>query len=101
MLEGSENKGSNCWPRVLGSYKLFFMPDINLLFNFKELFVSTRITADKGGRRLGIDRRQFSYYFHIPERRSGIDRRSGVDRRRERYRNRGDIERRENLLLLV
>jgi hypothetical protein len=38
---------------------------------------------DRDGRRLGIDRRQFTYSFHIPERRSGEDRRSGVDRRLE------------------
>jgi hypothetical protein len=36
---------------------------------------------DNGGRRLGIERRQFSYDFHIPERRSGKERRSGLDRR--------------------
>ena len=36
---------------------------------------------DNGGRRLGIDRRQFSYLIHIPERRSGKERRSGLDRR--------------------
>ena len=38
---------------------------------------------DNDGRRLGIDRRQFSYDFHIPERRSGQDRRSGLDRRQK------------------
>ena len=32
---------------------------------------------DNGGRRSGIERRRFSYFFHIPERRSGIDRRCG------------------------
>jgi len=36
-----------------------------------------------GGRRSGIDRREFSYTAHIPERRSGNERRSGVDRRLE------------------
>ena len=42
---------------------------------------------DNGGRRSRIDRRQFSYSSHIPERRtteerrSGLDRRSGADRR--------------------
>ncbi|HDM10207.1 MAG TPA: hypothetical protein ENF92_06795 [Desulfobacteraceae bacterium] len=36
---------------------------------------------DKGGRRSGIDRREFSYSSHIPERRSGRERRSGKDRR--------------------
>ena len=39
---------------------------------------------DNGGRRSGIERRQFSYMIHIPERRSGKDRRSGVDRRTEK-----------------
>jgi hypothetical protein len=34
-----------------------------------------------GERRSGIDRRQFTYSSHIPERRSGKDRRSGLDRR--------------------
>ena len=39
--------------------------------------------SDNGGRRLGIDRRQFLYNGHLPERRSGKDRRSGLDRRLE------------------
>jgi len=39
------------------------------------------ILIDNGGRRLGVDRRQFSYLTHIPERRSGKERRSGSDRR--------------------
>jgi len=43
--------------------------------------VALPILPDNGGRRLGVDRRQFSYYFHIPERRSGNERRSGIDRR--------------------
>jgi hypothetical protein len=34
-----------------------------------------------GGRRMGRDRREYSYAFCIPERRSGIERRSGRDRR--------------------
>ena len=34
-------------------------------------------------RRSRIDRRQFSYDFHIPERRSGKERRKGVDRRQK------------------
>ncbi len=37
--------------------------------------------ADNGGGRSGIDRRQFSYSFHIPERRTTQDRRTGKDRR--------------------
>ncbi len=36
---------------------------------------------DNGGRRSGIDRREFSYAGHIPERRCGQDRRSAKDRR--------------------
>ena len=38
---------------------------------------------DNGGRRCGLDRRQFSYSGHVPERRSGEERRSGNDRRQE------------------
>ena len=51
-------------------------------------------SIDNGGRRSGIDRRQFSYDLHIPERRSGIDRRSGVDRRTAPLYYKGDTERR-------
>ena len=40
------------------------------------------VLKDNGGRRLGIDRRQYSYAAHIPERRDGQERRSGVDRRK-------------------
>ena len=36
---------------------------------------------DNGGRRSGVDRRQYSYASHIPERRSDEERRSGEDRR--------------------
>jgi hypothetical protein len=32
-----------------------------------------------GDRRLGIDRRRFSYNAHIPERRSGAERRFGAE----------------------
>lgn len=35
---------------------------------------------DKGGRRTGIERRQFSYSLYIPERRSGLERRTNQDR---------------------
>ena len=38
-------------------------------------------TVDNGGRRLGVERRRFSYLVHIPERRSIEDRRNGFDRR--------------------
>ena len=38
--------------------------------------------VDKGGRRFGIDRRQFSYTSHIPNRRLDEDRRKETDRRR-------------------
>jgi len=37
--------------------------------------------TDKTGRRLGIERRYFSYSCHIPERRCGEDRRDHKDRR--------------------
>ncbi|BBO78783.1 hypothetical protein DSCW_62000 [Desulfosarcina widdelii] len=38
---------------------------------------------DNGGRRLGGDRRIYTYNGHIPERRSGKDRRCGLDRRKK------------------
>ena len=34
---------------------------------------------DKENRRVGIDRRQFSYTHHLPERRAGKDRRRDDD----------------------
>jgi len=37
---------------------------------------------DNEGRRVLLDRRQFSYTMHVPERRNGIDRRSGMNRRK-------------------
>jgi DNA-binding XRE family transcriptional regulator len=43
--------------------------------------VMASFIRDNGGVRLGLDRRQFSYDKHIPERRSGKDRRNGLDRR--------------------
>jgi hypothetical protein len=36
---------------------------------------------DNGGRRLGIERRQFAYSHYYPERRAGIDRRILPERR--------------------
>ena len=36
-----------------------------------------------GGRRMGGDRREYSYACCIPEQRSGMDRRSGKDRRQQ------------------
>jgi hypothetical protein len=36
-----------------------------------------------GGRRMGGERRDYSYASCIPERRGGLDRRSGKDRRRQ------------------
>ena len=46
-------------------------------------FLEKMKLIDNGGRRSGADRRQFSYAFHIPERRINPDRRSGRDRRKE------------------
>jgi DNA-binding XRE family transcriptional regulator len=51
--------------------------------NSGENKVITSFLRDNGSRRLGLDRRQFSYDKHIPERRSGNDRRSGLERRQK------------------
>ena len=40
------------------------------------------LLRDNGGRRIGVDRRTFSYSLHIPERRSHDDRRKGDNRRK-------------------
>ena len=48
---------------------------------------------DNGGRRSGIDRRQFLYTFHIPEKRSDKDRRSNMEQR-SGMDQRSDIDRR-------
>ena len=37
---------------------------------------------DNGGRRTGLERREISYTYHIPERRCGRDRRMRLDRRK-------------------
>ena len=51
----------------------------------------TLALIDNGGRRLGVDRRQFTYTNHIPNGRSGGDRRSRGDRRSgSERRNNGD-----------
>ena len=43
----------------------------------------SQILLDNSGRRMGIERRQFSYTAHIPERRSGKDGISVNDRRQK------------------
>ena len=49
--------------------------------NSEENEVMASFISDNGGMRLGLDRRQFSYDKHIPERRSAKNRRNGLDRR--------------------
>ncbi len=39
-----------------------------------------KVMDNKSKERSEVDRRQFSFTFHIPERRSGIDRRSNLER---------------------
>ena len=48
---------------------------------------------DQGGTRSGIERRQFVYSEHSPERRTGKDRRREIDRRSGMGRRRGDSQR--------
>lgn len=51
--------------------------------------------SDNGGRRTNAERRQQADAGYSPERRSGGDRRSGLDRRRNRYKNCGEMDRRQ------
>jgi hypothetical protein len=46
--------------------------------------MASYVSPDNENRRLEVDRRQFSYAFHIPERRSGKDRRCGLERKQEK-----------------
>ena len=55
--------------------------------------VITLALIDNGGRRLGLDRRQFSYTDHIPNRRLNGDRRIGDDRRSALERRNGNDRR--------
>ena len=58
--------------------------------NFPE---NNEMAKDKGGTRSGIERRQFVYTEHSPERRTGKERRIKVDRRSGLGRRRGDDSR--------
>ena len=59
--------------------------------------MSIKNVKDNGGRRIGIDRRNFSYTKHIPnvrmqeDRRRGVDPRSGLERRSDPDRRSGKI----------
>ena len=55
-----------------GSHETKFLATVDPIIVF--------FATDKGERRSGMDRRQFSYHGHIPERRSGQDRRNGAQR---------------------
>jgi len=57
------------------------MADPNYKINVPNSEVQTNL-KDNGGRRIGVDRRSFSYSLHIPERRSQVDRRKGNNRRK-------------------
>ncbi|UCD88523.1 MAG: hypothetical protein JSW04_08595 [Desulfobacterales bacterium] len=59
----------------------------------------TLALIDNGGRRLGIDRRQYSYTDHIPNSRSTEDRRSGIDRRYGSERRNGEDRRSDEIVL--
>ena len=55
------------------------------------------VLKDNGGRRLGIESREFSYTNHVPnkrtqeDRRSDIDRRCGLERRQGTDRRSGEV----------
>jgi len=58
------------------------------------------VIKDNGESRIGIERRQFSYTAHIPERRSGRDRRKSLDRRNAMHRMRRIDRRQINLMAI-
>ena len=55
---------------------------------------------DNGGRRLGVDRRQFSYTDYIPDKRLDDDRRTVFDRRSVLHR-RDEIDRRRDKVIIL
>jgi hypothetical protein len=59
----------------------FFGQEISEKRATREDSEATVFQSDNGGRRLGLERREFSYDIHLPERRSNTIRRSRVDRR--------------------
>lgn len=96
---GSRKKGQTFtkWTEIDDNLKVELeriMKQVDNLLEYSEglLFLTSKpnvssmknILSDNEGRRVRIERRQFFYNGHIPERRSGEDRRSGLDRRRLR-----------------
>ncbi len=60
--------------------------------------MSNVVITDNGGRRLGIDGKEFSYAVYLPERRSGKYRRGGFGcRSSHTNESRSDIKRRTTL----
>jgi hypothetical protein len=56
------------------------------------------VLKDNGGRRLDIDRRQFSYTNYIPDRRLCENRRACIDRRNSMDQRRGTDRRRAKII---
>jgi len=65
------------------------------VMNFRK---NDEVIKDNGESRIGLERRQFSYTAHIPERRSGRDRRKSLERRNAIHRMRRPDRRRINLM---
>jgi hypothetical protein len=72
---------SGCIVQLLTTLSYNFHLTLAVIKILKSFEIMKRALSDNGGRRSGIDRRQFSYTAYIPERRSGRERRSGFDRR--------------------
>jgi len=77
-MGGSYRYGERQWVDVSGCELYLVSSSAVMIMSEFEL---TYDLSDHGGRRVGFERRHFSYSEHIPERRCGEDRRSGVDRR--------------------
>jgi len=52
--------------------------------------IESDLSSNKGGRRTGIERREFDFTAYIPERRCGNERRRGSERRRKGERRKED-----------
>ena len=50
---------------------------------YRETRIESKNLKDNGGARSGFERRRYTTYIHIPERRSGKERRSGENLRKD------------------
>ena len=74
--------------------------NLRLRVDVMNFLKNDEVIKDNGESRIGLERRQFSYTAHIPERRSGRDRRKSLERRKAIHRMRRPDRRQINLMAI-